>query len=113
MNKHLEFAKQIYEKSNVNFWGLFEWHMHYGIVICAPDCFSIAYFCKQGQPLEAVSSQSETNTIHVTWAGGNMRSIIPNYLGRCEYISFHRHIKGSKKLRLVEINKLNSKIQKL
>jgi hypothetical protein len=113
MNQHIETARKIYEDAKVDFWGLFEWHMHYGIVICAPDCFALAYFCRSDRPAVAAQSQSEADTIHVTWAGGNMQSIILNFLGRCKYISFHRHIKKSRKIRLVEINKLNSKIQKL
>lgn len=113
MNQHIEIAKETYEKSGVNFWGLFEWHMHHGIVVCAPDCFALAYFCKQGDPLSPVASQDETDTLHITWAGGNMRSIIPNFLGRCKYVSFHRHTKKSKRLRLIKINNINLKIQKL
>jgi hypothetical protein len=110
MNPHLATALTLYESKDIDLQRLIGWHLSYGIVLSTPKFFALCFHSHSEDPGTPVAFE-HSDTLYVTMWSGDMRNGLAFLKDDYEYISFCRDFKGSSRTRLMNTEKLFSKLR--
>jgi hypothetical protein len=110
MNPHLAIALKLYESRNIDIQILIGWHLSYGVVLSTPKVFALCFHSHSSEPDKAVAFE-HSDTLHFTMCCGDMLSGLRPFKDDYEYLSFRRDFKGSKRTRLLSMEKFYSKLK--
>lgn len=107
MNQHLAKAIEFYGDSLQQ---LLAWHLCYGFVLCRQECFAIGFFSDSKQPIFPLQ-RSDSNSLFVTYCGGEMRFCLDQFNKEFKFVAFQRQTKGSSQIRIWEYQKTLNRIK--
>lgn len=107
---HVQHAIQLYEKHGGDFGYALQWHLAHGVVVSAPDCFMLGFFCSRDQPWDAIEV-GKADCVHVTMCIGNMRVAGMQIVEAMPYIAYQRQFKNDSRLRITNFRKFYNKLK--
>jgi hypothetical protein len=110
MNKHIENAIEQHEKFGIQFGETLNWHLCYGVVHSDSNCLYLCFYSHHSEPKQRVS-ESIADTVFISYARGNFWNKLDQVKRNCKFVAFERFFKGSNKLSVYDIERLNNKIK--
>jgi hypothetical protein len=110
MNPYLHKVIELYEEHDIDLQSVIGWHLCYGIVISTPTVFALFFPSRSNEPEMAVVNEG-ADTLYATMCCGNMRDSLSLLKDQYAYVAFRRELKGSSRVRLLNMKKFYSKLK--
>jgi len=104
MNEHLKQSIEIFNRHEINFLALFDWHLRHGIVVTCADGFAMGFYSHHEDSDSPVEIQY-SDTLFVTMCCGSMRKCLAAFQDDFEFIAFQRSFKNSPRVRTHSMKK--------